>query len=86
MNVCVPRIPYKVTDRRCFGKQIDININFVGTLREIQKKAVDTISLFNCGILSAATAFGKAVVACNIIANKRVNTLILLESSLLVEF
>lgn len=77
------RIPYKVIDQRCFGKQIDIS--FVGALRENQKKAVDTITQFNSGILSAATAFGKTVVACNIIAKKRVNTLILLESSSLVE-
>ena len=39
----------------------------------------------DCGILSAATAFGKTVVCSKFIAEKKVNTLILLQSSALIE-
>ena len=37
------------------------------------------------GILSAATAFGKTVVCCAMIAERKTNTLILLQSSALIE-
>ena len=37
------------------------------------------------GILLAATAFGKTVLCADLIATKKVNTLILLESSSLLE-
>lgn len=40
---------------------------------------------FDNGILHAATAFGKTVVCSAIIAEKKVNTLIILESSALME-
>ena len=39
----------------------------------------------DCGILSAATAFGKTVVCSRLIAERKVSTLILLESSALIE-
>lgn len=47
-------------------------------------KSLEKRDIFH-GILSAATAFGKTVVCCNLIARRKVNTLILLESSSLVE-
>lgn len=95
--ICVPRgllekltemceksgIPYMVSDKRCSGT--DINGKFTGELRENQHKAINAILRYDNGILSAATAFGKTVVCCNLIARRKVNTLILLESSSLVE-
>ena len=39
---------------------------------------------YDCGILSAATAFGKTVVCCGLISRLKTSTLILLESSSLI--
>ena len=77
------KIPYEVTDERQVGRVIDVA--FKGELREEQKKAMNEILQFDNGILHAATAFGKTVVCSGIIAEKKVNTLIILESSALME-
>ncbi len=76
-------IGYKVNDERCNGNEI--KVAFQGTLKDNQQNAVDKITAFDCGILQAATAFGKTVVACNVIAQKKTSTLILLESSALID-
>lgn len=95
--ICVPRgllesiednavaedIKLNLCDKRCNGEII--NVNFAGQLRDEQIRAVDAIMKYDIGIISAATAFGKTVVCSNIIASRRVNTLILLESSALIE-
>ena len=95
--ICIPRgllehlieklevsgIPYTVSDKRIDGRKI--NVTFIGELRESQKEAVSALLKYDYGILSAATAFGKTVVCSNLIAQKQVNTLILLESSALIE-
>lgn len=54
-------------------------------MRDNQRSAVEHLIKYDNGILSAATAFGKTVVCCNLIACKKVNTLILLESSSLID-
>ena len=64
---------------------IPINAAFIGELRDSQRKSVNALLQYDNGILSAATAFGKTVVCSNLIARKQVNTLILLESSSLIE-
>lgn len=76
-------IPVEMKDLRNLGRTIDVS--FMGDLRESQQKAVDKLLSFETGILSAATAFGKTVVCTNMIAQRRVSTLILLQSSALVE-
>lgn len=95
--ICIPRglleqlteklkaagILYTITDRRCSGTAIDAT--FIGELKDSQKKAIDALLKYDNGILSAATAFGKTVVCGNLIAQMRINTLILLESSSLIE-
>lgn len=60
-------------------------MTFTGELRPSQRDAVGEMLKHETGILSAATAFGKTVCCCNIIAERKVNTLILLESSSLIE-
>lgn len=75
-------ISYQFQDERQQGK--GIKVTFSGELRETQKKAVSKMLEHDTGILSAATAFGKTVVCCNIIAQRKVNTLIILESSELI--
>jgi hypothetical protein len=57
------------------GRKIDVK--FKGELRGEQQQAADTLLLHNNGILSAATAFGKTVIGAHLIANCKVNTLIL---------
>ncbi|MDF2669036.1 MAG: restriction endonuclease subunit [Paenibacillus sp.] len=54
-----------------------IAVNFTGTLTTLQDTAARAILVQDIGILSAATAFGKTVVAANIIAKRKVNTLII---------
>ena len=76
-------IQIELHDKRCIGKEI--NVAFTGQLKESQVKAVEALEKKDTGILNAATAFGKTVVCCNMIARKKVNTLILLQSSALIE-
>lgn len=76
-------INIEIEDLRVSGRRIDVS--FTGELKLSQFYAADTLMHYDNGILSAATAFGKTVVCCNIIATKQVNALILLESSALVE-
>lgn len=75
-------IPFEVSDERQGGRSIDVT--FKGTLRDEQKPALEEIAKHENGILHAATAFGKTVVCSAIIAEKKVNTLIILESSALL--
>ncbi|MBQ3663005.1 MAG: DEAD/DEAH box helicase family protein, partial [Clostridia bacterium] len=75
-------IPFTVEDRRADGKQI--NVTFTGVLRDNQREAVEAMLIADCGILSAATAFGKTVVCCGLISELKTSTLILLESSSLI--
>lgn len=76
-------IPVQTEDKRTTGKTL--NVHFQGELRDNQKEAVRAILQWDCGILSAATAFGKTVVCSRLIAERKVSTLILLESSALIE-
>lgn len=76
-------IPVKLTDERAKGRTL--TAKFTGQLREKQKEAVGTLLKHECGILSAATAFGKTVVCSTLIAERKVSTLILLESSALID-
>ena len=76
-------IPCSIDDKRCGGREI--RVVFSGLLKESQTAAADALLKKDTGILDAATAFGKTVVCCSIIARKKVNTLILLQSSSLLE-
>ena len=76
-------IDYEVTDERQPGKRLHVSFN--GELRDEQKPALEELVKHDNGILHAATAFGKTVVCSAVIAEKKINTLILLESSALIE-
>lgn len=82
-NLEQAKIPYEIDDERQNGRTIDVV--FKGKLREEQKTAMNEVLQFDNGILHAATAFGKTVVCSAIIAEKKLNTLIILESSALME-
>lgn len=76
-------IPVQIEDQRAGGRPLDVC--FTGELRDNQRAAVRAMASHDCGILSAATAFGKTVACSNMIAERKVSTLILLESSALIE-
>lgn len=76
-------ICYDIEDHRTTGRPI--RVSFHGALRIQQDLAAEKLLNFDNGILSAATAFGKTVVCSYLIAQRRVSTLILLESTDLVE-
>lgn len=73
----------EIEDERQQGR--NINVDFIGELRSEQDKALKELIKYDNGILHAATAFGKTVVSSAIIAQKKVSTLIILESSALIE-
>lgn len=76
-------IKYTLQDKRIIGKELHIEFN--GTLRFKQEEAVSKLWKYDNGILNAATAFGKTVVCRNIISKIKTSTLILIESSTLME-
>ena len=77
------RIKMMVDDKRQQGRGIDVT--FKGELKPEQNVALNKMIEHDNGILLAATAFGKTVLCADLIATKKVNTLILLESSSLLE-
>jgi len=74
-------VSYKIEDKTNVGKPIKVNFN--GELREEQIPAVKALLENNIGVLSATTAFGKTVIGANVIAERKVNTLILVHTQAL---
>ena len=74
---------FHIEDKRTAGRAIDVT--FQGELRKSQVPAVEKMLQHDTGILSASTAFGKTVVCSKLIAERKVSTLILLESSALMD-
>ena len=76
-------IEYDIVDHREKGRPIRVTFN--GDLRTGQDLAADRMLQYDHGVLSATTAFGKTVVCSYLIAQRKVNTLILLQSKDLLE-
>lgn len=76
-------IEYEMEDQR--EKGIPIRVSFHGDLKTQQDLAAHRLLAFDHGVLSAATAFGKTVVCSYLISERKVNTLILLQSKDLLE-
>ena len=74
---------YHIEDKTCHGKPIDVS--FHGSLRPDQAQAMDEMLRYNCGTLSATTAFGKTVFAIAMVAQRKVNTLILVHRKSLLD-
>ena len=70
-------------DKRNQGRNIDVN--FVGILRGDQPVAVTELLKHDTGVLCGTTAFGKTVAALKLIAERKVNTLILVNKISLIE-
>lgn len=75
-------IVFDIADNREKGRPLRVFFN--GELRVQQDLAAQHLLTYDNGILSAATAFGKTVVCSYLIAQRKVNTLILLESTDLI--
>lgn len=71
-------IAVDISDQREKGRPIRVSFN--GDLRTQQELAAEKLLAYSDGVLSAATAFGKTVVCSYLIAERKVNTLILLQS------
>ena len=72
-----------IRDERCWGKTLDVH--FDGTLWPEQQLAADALLAHEMGTLSATTAFGKTVIGAWLIAQRAVNTLVLVHRRQLQE-
>jgi len=77
------RIEAVMRDERNAGKPLDVE--FRGVLHPAQSMAAHDLLAHDIGVLSATTAFGKTVVAAWLIANRGVNTLVLVHRRQLQE-
>ncbi len=75
-------IDVHLVDKTNYGKKI--NVEFNGSLRDDQPIAIDKLLKHDIGVLSGTTAFGKTVVAIKLIAERKVNTLIIVAKVSLV--
>jgi superfamily II DNA or RNA helicase len=72
-----------VVDERYAGQPIDVA--FAGTLRPDQEAAVAAMLHYDAGVLCAPTAFGKTITAAALIAQRGVNTLVLVHRTALLK-
>jgi len=72
-----------VRDERFHGRPL--SVAFQGSLRTEQKAAADAMLKHETGVLAATTAFGKTVVAAWLIAQRGVNTLVLVHRRQLLD-
>lgn len=77
-----PHIRVTFVDARTTGTPI--TADFKGELRPEQKPALAVTEAYDNGIINLPTAFGKTVIAAGIIAQKKVNTLILVNTQALL--
>ena len=84
LNKChSSNIEYEIVDKREKGKPI--NVSFTGKLRDEQLTAASDLLNYDNGVLNAATAFGKTVVSSYLISQRKVNTLIIMQSVSLID-
>ena len=76
-------VEYIVEDKTNHGRKL--NVTFKGALREEQQTAMSCMFPHNIGTLAATTAFGKTVFAIAMIAERKVNTLILVHRKSLLD-
>jgi very-short-patch-repair endonuclease len=77
------RISCVIRDERFSGRPLEVD--FCGEMREEQLTAAKAMLAHDVGVLSAATAFGKTVVAAWLIAQRRVNALVLVHRRQLLD-
>jgi superfamily II DNA or RNA helicase len=72
-----------LTDQRFAGNPLELK--FYGTLRPEQQQAADALLQHETGVLAASTAFGKTVVAAYLIAQRKVNVLVIVHRRQLLD-
>ena len=77
------QIKTNLTDERFAGTRLDVQ--FHGALRGEQQQAADSLLQHETGVLAASTAFGKTVVAAYLIAQRQVNTLVVVHRRQLLD-
>src|SRR5207244_5414724 len=75
--------PPILRDERFGG--VSLNVACCGALRPGQQKAAEALLRHDSGVLAATTAFGKTVIAAWLIAQRGVNTLVLVHRQQLLE-
>jgi superfamily II DNA or RNA helicase len=73
----------EIHDERNHGRSVEVS--FVGSLRADQQKVVGVALAHESGVISAPTGFGKTLLACAILASRKVNTLILVHRGQLLD-
>lgn len=76
-------IRVSINDERVIGNPI--SVTFQGTLRPEQQIAADHLVKNDIGVLSASTAFGKTVIGVWLVAQRKVNTLVIVHRRQLME-
>lgn len=76
INLCISNnVHINQIDNR--NKGISIDVEFNGVLKDYQIECLDILNKHNTGIVHMPTGSGKTVLACKLIAERRVNTLII---------
>ena len=77
------KVKVEIIDKRFAGTPIDLQ--FQGILRTEQQQAANALLQHETGVLAASTAFGKTVVAAYMIAQHKVNTLVIVHRRQLLD-
>lgn len=77
------RVSYRTEDKTNSGEHV--TVKFKGKLRKEQEAAITCLTAYNNGVLNATTAFGKTVTAIGLIAERKVNTLVLVYTKALLD-
>jgi hypothetical protein len=73
----------ELQDERCSGAPISVELH--GELTLDQADAVSSLLSQDAGVLAASTAFGKTIAAINVVAQRGVNTLVLVHRQQLLD-
>ncbi len=77
------QVNVRLTDQRFAGTPLELQ--FHGVLRAEQQQAADALLQHETGVLAASTAFGKTVVAAYLLAQRQVNTLVIVHRRQLLD-